>query len=112
MERRVDLVIDPLRRETVTVSLPLGFRRSVQSTREELELAPSVDLSDPIVAKAVALAGVALERIDLRGHSGVHPRIGALDVLPFVPLQDSTLDEAAALAPRVGTPAPLAAQEA
>ncbi len=62
MERRVDLVIDPLRRETVTVSLPLGFRRSVESTREELGLAPSVDLSDPIVAKAVALAGVARRR--------------------------------------------------
>ncbi len=51
---------------------------------------------------AVALAGVALERIDLRGHSGVHPRIGALDVLPFVPLQGATLEQAAALAHRAG----------
>ena len=51
---------------------------------------------------AVALAGIALQRIDLRGHAGVHPRIGALDVLPFVPLQDATLDEAAALAHAAG----------
>ncbi|HXB84222.1 MAG TPA: glutamate formimidoyltransferase [Candidatus Acidoferrum sp.] len=51
---------------------------------------------------SVALAGVALERIDLRNHSGVHPRIGALDVLPFVPLRGATLADAAALAHRAG----------
>jgi glutamate formiminotransferase len=51
---------------------------------------------------AIALAGVALDRIDLRAHSGVHPRIGALDVLPFVPLQGSTLEQAVALAHRAG----------
>ncbi|MGB6952447.1 MAG: hypothetical protein WBE15_10925, partial [Candidatus Cybelea sp.] len=50
-----------------------------------------------VLEAAVALAGVALERIDLRAHRGVHPRIGALDVLPFVPLQDATLEDAAAL---------------
>lgn len=43
---------------------------------------------DQILEAAVALAGGALERIDLRAHAGVHPRIGALDVLPFVPLGD------------------------
>lgn len=51
---------------------------------------------------SLALAGIALERIDLRKHSGVHPRIGALDVLPFVPLADATLDDAARLAHRAG----------
>jgi glutamate formiminotransferase len=56
-----------------------------------------------VVAAAVALAGVALERIDLRGHRGAHPRIGSLDVLPFVPLEDATLAEAAELAHRAGT---------
>ena len=55
-----------------------------------------------VVAAAVGLAGVALERIDLRAHSGVHPRIGALDVLPFVPLRDATLEQAAVLAHRAG----------
>lgn len=51
---------------------------------------------------AVELAGVALERIDLRYHSGVHPRIGSLDVLPFVPLRGATLADATALAHHVG----------
>lgn len=47
-----------------------------------------------VVDAAVAAAGTALERIDLTRHRGVHPRIGALDVLPFVPLQGVTLDDA------------------
>lgn len=62
MERRVDLVIDPLRRESVPISLPLGFRRAVAETRAELGLPDAVDLSDPVVARAVALAGVARRR--------------------------------------------------
>jgi len=52
------------------------------------------------VAAAVALAGVTLAHIDLRAHRGAHPRIGALDVLPFVPLRDATLDDAVTLAHR------------
>lgn len=57
---------------------------------------------EQVLAAAVALAAVALERIDLRGHRGAHPRIGSLDVLPFVPLEDATLEDAAALAHRAG----------
>jgi glutamate formiminotransferase len=53
-----------------------------------------------VVAAAVALARVTLERIDLRAHRGEHPRIGALDVLPFVPLGSATLDDAVTLAHR------------
>jgi glutamate formiminotransferase len=49
-------------------------------------------------ARAVARATVAL--VDLRGHSGVHPRIGALDVVPFVPLGSATLADAEAAADR------------
>jgi glutamate formiminotransferase len=55
-----------------------------------------------VLDAGVALAGVALERIDLRDHRGVHPRIGALDVLPFVPLRGGTLQDAVALAHRAG----------
>ena len=47
---------------------------------------------------AVALAEVTVERIDLRSHAGVHPRIGALDVLPFVPLRDASMEDAVRLA--------------
>lgn len=47
---------------------------------------------------AVALAAVTVERIDLRAHAGVHPRIGALDVLPFVPLRGASMSDAVSLA--------------
>lgn len=56
---RVDLVIDPLRGERVPIDLPLSYRVPVDRVREELGVSPAVDLSDPIVAKAVALAGAA-----------------------------------------------------
>jgi glutamate formiminotransferase len=52
------------------------------------------------VAAAVALARTVRDRIDLRAHRGAHPRMGALDVLPFVPLGAATLDDAVALAHR------------
>jgi glutamate formiminotransferase len=57
---------------------------------------------EAVLEAGIALAGVALERIDLPAHRGVHPRIGSLDVLPFVPLGDATLEEAAELAHRAG----------
>lgn len=41
---------------------------------------------------------VALELIDLRGHSGAHPRIGAVDVVPFVPLDATPMAEAVEVA--------------
>jgi len=40
----------------------------------------------------------ALARIDMRTHEGQHPRVGAVDVIPFVPLGETTLDECVALA--------------
>jgi glutamate formiminotransferase / 5-formyltetrahydrofolate cyclo-ligase len=41
-----------------------------------------------------AVARAAVERLDLRTHRGVHPRIGVVDVVPFVPLGTATLDDA------------------
>jgi glutamate formiminotransferase/glutamate formiminotransferase/formiminotetrahydrofolate cyclodeaminase len=45
---------------------------------------------------------VAAERIDLTRHSGVHPRIGAADVVPFVPVDGATLADCAEIAVDVG----------
>ncbi len=59
MGQRVELVIDPLRDERVSVDLPLEYRVPVDAVRQELGLPGSIDLSDPIVARAVALAGAA-----------------------------------------------------
>jgi glutamate formiminotransferase len=53
---------------------------------------------DEIVAALVAAVGVARERIDLRVHEGVHPRIGAADVVPVVPLVAEEMERAKACA--------------
>ena len=59
--------------------------------------------SPSVVERAtLAAARVAYERIDMRRHEGVHPRIGALDVLPFIPLAGTSLDAARGCAHRVG----------
>jgi glutamate formiminotransferase / 5-formyltetrahydrofolate cyclo-ligase len=51
---------------------------------------------------ALAVARVAVERIDLRTHSGAHPRIGAVDVIPITPLRDISLTECVPLAREIG----------
>lgn len=51
---------------------------------------------------ALRAVGKAVELIDLNFHTGVHPRIGAADVVPFVPVEGVTLEECARLAERVG----------
>lgn len=56
----------------------------------------------PVAEAAFAGIKTAVERIDLRSHAGVHPRIGAADVVPFVPLQGATLSECAQIARRTG----------
>jgi glutamate formiminotransferase len=57
---------------------------------------------EAVARAALALARVAIERIDLRRHSGAHPRIGAVDVIPFVPLAGLAMAEAVAVAHRTG----------
>jgi len=59
-------------------------------------------LGNSVLESAVLAARVALERIDLNGHRGVHPRLGALDVLPFVPLTGTPLEYCVELAHEAG----------
>ena len=51
---------------------------------------------------AVALTSRAVEEIDLRAHQGVHPWIGAVDVIPFVPLGSETIATCVSIAARTG----------
>ena len=52
----------------------------------------------PLKAAVLALFDAALRLIDLRSHSGEHPRIGAVDVVPFVPIEGATMADCVALA--------------
>jgi glutamate formiminotransferase len=62
---------------------------------------------DELVATLLAGIAAARDRIDLRRHDGAHPRIGAADVVPIVPIRDEDLElareTALALARRIGT---------
>jgi len=58
--------------------------------------------AETIVEAAVRVAARAAELIDLRKHAGVHPRVGALDVLPFVPVRGVTLEDCIHLAHEAG----------
>lgn len=53
-------------------------------------------------AALLALYETALAEIDLRQHQGVHPRVGAVDVVPFVPLGETPMEAAVAAAERLG----------
>src|SRR5262245_6595304 len=55
-----------------------------------------------VVEGALAAARVARGRIDMRGHKGEHPRMGALDVCPFVPVAGVSMEECAACAREFG----------
>src|SRR5215469_4370487 len=57
---------------------------------------------DPLLEGVFRMIRMAVEKIDLRTHRGEHPRMGAVDVVPFVPLGDATDAEAVALAVRLG----------
>jgi glutamate formiminotransferase / formiminotetrahydrofolate cyclodeaminase len=57
---------------------------------------------DAVAEAALCGVGKALELIDLNDHSGAHPRVGATDVVPFIPIHGVTLEDCVALARRVG----------
>ncbi|RMG49325.1 MAG: glutamate formimidoyltransferase [Acidobacteria bacterium] len=57
---------------------------------------------DAVAEAAFRATRKAAELIDLNEHQGVHPRIGATDVIPFVPIREVTMDECIELARRVG----------
>jgi glutamate formiminotransferase len=58
--------------------------------------------SQAVADAAVAAARTAVGMIDLTRHSGVHPRLGAVDVVPFVPLESTSLADCADLARQAG----------
>src|SRR5215831_318934 len=57
---------------------------------------------DAIQEAAIRGVGKAAELIDLNVHSGAHPRMGATDVVPFIPLQGVTIEDCVAIANHVG----------
>lgn len=61
-------------------------------------------IGEPQALKEALLEAVAVAKdlIDLNHHQGQHPRMGAVDVVPFIPIRNCTMDEAVALSKEVG----------
>jgi len=77
----------------------LDLQSDASHNRSVLTLAGDPDS----LAKAVlALVGACVAVIDLRSHRGEHPRMGAVDVVPFIPLEGATIKDCVALARKVG----------
>lgn len=77
-----------------------------------LDIKPDLDHNRTVISLAgspeglkqqlLALYDVCLKEIDLRNHKGEHPRAGAVDVTPFIPIKNMTMEECAILAKEVG----------
>ena len=61
-----------------------------------------VGIPEQVAEAAFRATARAVELIDMNEHKGEHPRIGAMDVVPFVPVSGMTMDDAVALAQQVG----------
>ncbi len=95
-ERKVRSIVAAMRVEGVAL---LDFSRDPDHNRSVITVAgpPAA-----VVESAVRGAGRAAELIDLTRQSGVHPRIGAADVIPFVPVRGVSLADCAVLARQAG----------
>jgi glutamate formiminotransferase len=85
--------------ESVKGAFVLGRHMDVDHNRSVITFVAQPEV---IIDAALRAVATAAELIDLRGHAGVHPRIGATDVLPFVPVSGVTMDECIAIAHEAG----------
>ena len=94
--RRTDVVealVDAVRR--VPGARMLDYSSDASHNRSVLTLAGE---AAPLKAAVLALFDAAIPLIDLRAHRGEHPRLGAVDVVPFVPIEGVTMADCVQLA--------------
>ena len=89
-------ILDAISEEGVAI---LHHTSDVDHNRTVITFAGTPQAVQQAAFRGIQVAG---ELIDLRKHEGVHPRLGATDVVPFVPIEDMTLQECAALAHELG----------
>jgi len=100
-EGRDQSVLDALK--AAIASVPGARLLDVSSdTSHNRSVFTLVGSPDAMAEAAFQTVKVARERIDLRRHKGEHPRMGATDVVPFIPVADCTMDDCVALAKKVG----------
>ena len=93
---KIDAIVEAVRSAGASV---LHRTSDSDHNRSVVTFAAPVGVIEEAAFQAVRQA---VASIDLRLHSGVHPRIGAADVVPFIPLKGVTLEDCARLAERTG----------
>jgi glutamate formiminotransferase len=85
----IEQIIDPFRKTD-------GVKLLDYQTDEDHNRSVVTVVGDPqaLAPAVVASMGIAIDLIDMRAHSGQHPRMGAIDVVPFIPVKNITVDEA------------------
>ena len=94
---KIDKIISPFRARA-GVKL-LDYSNDEDHNRLVVTLVGEPEALCDAIIEAV---GVAVVLIDLNHHAGQHPRMGAVDVIPFIPIKNTTMDEAVALSKEVG----------
>ncbi|MDD2299653.1 MAG: glutamate formimidoyltransferase [Fermentimonas sp.] len=77
----------------------LDYSSDADHNRSVITVAGEPEALKEAVIEAI---GRSVELINLNNHSGQHPRMGAVDVVPFIPIKNVTMDEAIALSKEVG----------
>ena len=77
----------------------LDVERNADHNRSVISL---VGEGEPLLEAVFRMMRVAVDTLDLRHHTGEHPRMGAVDVVPFIPLGPATMEEAVGLSVRLG----------
>ena len=96
-EKRIELIIDEARRiEWIKI---LDYSADKDHNRTVLTM---IGPPDKIKEAAINTAKKATELIDMSKHEGAHPRMGATDVIPFVPVSNVTIEECIEIAKEVG----------
>jgi glutamate formiminotransferase len=93
----VGLLVEAI--EAVEGALVLGTHVDIDHNRSVITF---VAPPEKVVEAALGVVGRAAELIDLRLHAGEHPRMGACDVLPFIPVRGVTVEECVRLAHEAG----------
>jgi glutamate formiminotransferase / 5-formyltetrahydrofolate cyclo-ligase len=97
--RRPEVIARLIDRVRATGVRVLDHSSDASHNRTVLTLAGD---AESLKSGILALFAESIEAIDLRSHRGEHPRLGAVDVVPFVPIEGTTLADCVALAKEVG----------
>jgi len=94
---KIEKIVEPFRgKEGVKL---LDYSNDVDHNRMVVTL---VGEPEPLCKALLEAIGVAVNLIDLNHHQGQHPRMGAVDVVPFIPIRNSSMDECIALSKDFG----------